>query len=128
MVSVTPASVILEVKVTFPFAVALPEIVGVAAPEKLRLLNAWLAVVSVGELPSSASVFPVSVVSVQLVRSTFPDAVQVPAPVVIAFPVPAEQVRLPVTFTVGLFALPVSVTSLAFPDSATSRFPENVTV
>ena len=75
----------------------------------------------------NVSAFPDSVVKVQFVRFTFPDAVQVPAPVVMVFPVPVEQVRSPVRFTVGSFAAPVRFTD-PLPDSATSKVDWNVTV
>ena len=96
----------------------------VTVPEAVKFLKISPSEVSV-PVPPIIKVFPTDAVKVQFVKSTFPETLQLPEPVVIVFPVPAEQLKAPVAFTVGLFAEPVKFTS-PVPDSATSSVLENV--
>ena len=120
-----PGVIVPPTKLKFPATVCVAP-ANVTVPEAVRLRSVWAFEVRV-PVPPIMSVFPAEAVRVQFVRSTFPDTLQLPEPVMRVFPVPAEQVRLPVTSTAGLLVSPVRVTS-PDPDSATSSPAESVWV
>lgn len=80
IVSVTPASVVPETKVTFPDEVALPEIVGEVAPVKSIVPNWFEFAVKVCEEPFIVSDPPDSVVHVPAVVSILEVVVHVLVP------------------------------------------------
>lgn len=120
-----PGVIVPPAKLKFPAMVCVAS-AKVTVPEAVKLLSTWAFEVSV-PAPPIIRVFPAEAAKMQFERSTFPDTLQLPEPVVIVFPAPTEQVRLPVISTVGLFELPVRFTS-PDPDSFTSSPAESVCV